>query len=700
MRKATAALTLTLLASVASSANAQPTAPGSPTSDEDVPPHSEPAHPEHVEDIVITGVRRRAQDVLGGVSVLSGADLTLALRPSIGDTLAKLPGVSATSFGPTASRPILRGLSGDRIRVLTDGIGSFDVSSSSADHAVSINPLTAERIEVLRGPAALPFGSSAIGGVVNVIDSRIPRRVESPFHADSILGYASAANERSAALALSVPVAGNFVAHGDGSWLKSDDLETGGYILSRELRDVARASPDPEIAALADLKGKLPNTAARSTDVAGGFAYIDGGLNAGLSLTRHTALYGVPLRYSLEPGAETEAPRLDVRQTRVDGRIEVPLAGPFSQIRVRGGGARYRHDEIEEDGAIASSFFTRGGEARVDLVQSERSGWGGTSGIQALSKRVFIVGEEKFLPDSRQRQFGIFSLQSLVRGPLRLEAGARFERSSLSARADPDLGTPSNTRRFNALSLSVGATRELGGGWKAGLNLARSVRAPSIDELFANGPHAGTQAFEIGDPSLATERSLGVEASVKRTTGPVHVTASVYLNRFSNFIFQTATGDIEDELPVFTYRQGRADYYGFELEGDSRLGSWAGVNWGIEGLADYTRATIRRFGPAPQIPPLRMLGAITGERGPLDGRIEVERVFPQNRTADLETRTPGYTLLNAAVDWHPLTDRPELTLSLQGNNLLDVVARRATSLLKDYAPLAGRDIRLTARIEF
>ncbi|MGH6706468.1 MAG: TonB-dependent receptor plug domain-containing protein, partial [Sphingomicrobium sp.] len=155
-------------------------------------------HDDH-EDIVVTGMRRKAEDVLGGVSVLDGADLTQAIRPSIGDTLTRLPGVSASSFGPTASRPILRGLSGDRIRLLTDGIGSFDVSSSSADHAAAINPLTAERIEVLRGPAALPFGSSAIGGVVNVIDSRIPRQAEKPLHADAMAGYATAADERSAA---------------------------------------------------------------------------------------------------------------------------------------------------------------------------------------------------------------------------------------------------------------------------------------------------------------------------------------------------------------------------------------------------------------------------------------------------------------------------------------------------------------------
>ncbi len=655
---------------------------------------------DHADDaIVVTGVRRRAQDVLGGVSVLGGQQLTTAIRPSLGETLTRLPGVSASSFGPSASRPILRGLSGDRIRLLTDGIGNFDVSASSADHAVAINPLTADRIEVLRGPAALPFGSSAIGGVVNVIDSRIPRRAEAPLHADVLLGYGSAANERSAAVSLSVPV-GKFVLHGDAALSRSDDLRTGGHLLSDELRDAARASNSPDVRALADLKGDLPNTAAKSDDFAGGVTYIDGGFNAGLSIARHTALYGVPLRYSLDPDTDVEAPRIDVEQTRIDGRVEAPLSGAFSQVRLRAGGARYHHDELEPDGAIGSSFFARGAEGRIDLVQADRNGWEGTSGVQGLARRVFIEGDEKFLPDSRQKQAGIFTLQSLKRGKLRIEGGARFERSVLSANADPDIGNLPLDRKFNTLSASAGATYEVGGGWKAGLNMSRSVRAPSIEELFANGPHAGTQSFEVGDPDLKPEKSLGIEASIKRGDGPVKVTATAYFSDFSSFIYQAPTGAIEDGLPVFTYRQGKAKYAGFELEIDSRLGRAIGVDWSINCVADATRATIKGFGPAPQIPPLRLLGALAGSRDRFDGRIEVERVFAQRRDAVLETETAGYTLLNLGLDWHPLEERPELTLGLTANNLFDVVARRHASLLKDYAPLAGRDIRLTARFTY
>ena len=503
------------------------------------PPQADPRHARSHDDetIVVTGIRRDADDTLGGVSVVEGAELANAIRPSIGETLAKQPGVTATSFGPAASRPILRGLGGDRIRILTDGIGSLDLSSSSVDHAVAINPLTADRIEILRGPSALLFGSAAIGGVVNVIDSRIPRRYpERPAHVEGQLGYGTAAHERSANLGLDVPLGSGFVVHADGNWSDSDDLRTGGYILSQDLRDEARASADPAIAALADLKGELPNSAAESRELAAALGYVKGALNAGVSVTRHTAFYGVPIRYSLDPDAEAEAPRLDVEQTRYDARAEIPLGGAFAMLRARGGIARYHHDEIEPDGAIATSFFTRGGELshRARTGRPRRAGVA-PAGVQGLKKSVSIDGEEKYLPDARQRQFGLFTLQSYKTGDWRFEGGARVETSRLTADADEQLETPAGQRRFTTLSGSLGALYEFSPGWKAGLNLSRSPRAPAIDELFANGPHAGTQAFEIGDPDLDAERSLGIEASLRRTAGPVRATLTAFRHALRQF---------------------------------------------------------------------------------------------------------------------------------------------------------------------
>ena len=658
-------------------------------------------HDDHDGEIVVTGVRRRAEDVMGGISVLDEADLTREVRPSIGETLARQPGVSATSFGPAASAPVLRGLSGDRVRVLTDGIGTLDLSASGPDHAIAINPLTAERIEVLRGPAALLFGSSAIGGVVNVVDARIPRRVpDNVVGVNALAGYGTAANERFVNAAVNVPVAGKIVLHADGNWTKTDDLRTGGHILSKDLREAARNSDDPEIQALADLKGELPNSASESKEGALGVAYVDGGLNVGVSVTRREAKYEVPIRYSLVSGAEVEAPTIDQEQTRYDVRAEVPVSGIFSHVRARAGYADYHHDELEDTGAIGSSFYSKGGEGRVELVQTERHGWGGTSGVQYLKRNAKIRGDEKFLPDSEQQQTGLFTLQTLVSGPFRLEGGARVEFSKLNAEQDEQLGTDARSRKFTTWSGSLGGQYEFSPGWRAGLTLSRSARAPSVDELFANGPHGASQSFEIGDPNLDPEQSLGIEAGLRGTRGPVRFTGNIYYSHFSNFIFQTPVDAFVEDLPIFQFRQGKADFYGFEGEMEAKLGNVFGINWTGALQADAVHATVKNYGPAPYLPPLRVLAALSGERGQFDGRLEVERAFAHDRTAPIETDTPGYTMVNASLDWHPLAADPELSLSLAANNLFDVVARRSTSQLKDYAPLAGRDIRLTARLDF
>jgi len=709
-----AALAAALPVSSASGQAAQPQQPAANAEDstggaaEPTPGNAAAAHPDEDNAIVVTGTRRPAGDVLGAVSVVDKQQLASNIRPSIGETLAQQPGVTASSFGPTASRPILRGLQGERVRILSDGIGTLDLSSSDPDHEVTINPLTAERIEVLRGPSALLYGSSAIGGVVNVIDTRIPRHVpDRPVAVNAMLNYGSAANERSGNVSVDAPLGGNFVLHADGAYSKYDDLEIGGHVLSKDLREQALASPDPAVQALADLKGKLPNTAGRTGDVAAGVAYVDGDLNIGLSVSHHTFHYGVPIRFSLDPAEEAEEPTLDGRQTRADARVNVPIGGFFKIAEFRGGISKYHHDELTPEGDVDSSFRIRGGEMRADLVQTERGGWAGTSGVQYLKTNIRLAGDEKYLPDSGNEQLGLFTLQSLVRGPLRVEAGARVEFAHLDADADPQIaanggliGTVALSAHFTPVSASLGGNYDVAGDWKVGLAVSHNERSPAIDELFSNGPHGGSATFNLGDPGLKKEASNGIELSVHHTTGPIHLQGSIYYSRFSNFIFQAPTGEIRDDLPVYSYRQGKANYYGFELQSDARFGKALGIDWGGELVMDGVRATIRHFGPAPLIPPLRMIGALTGSRGQVDGRIEVEHDFAHDRTAPIETDTDAFTLVNASLDYHPFAANPELTLSLQGNNLFDVDARRSTSILKDYAPLAGRDIRLSARIAF
>ncbi len=661
-------------------------------------------------DIVVTAIiPRRQGDILSGTSVVTGQELTRALRPTIGETLAHQPGVSSTSFGPNASRPILRGMQGERVRILTDGIGSFDVSNTSVDHAVAINPLTADRIEVLRGPAALLYGSSAIGGVVNVVDSRIPRRVpDEPIHIDGIATYGSAANERTGSGEIEAPIGDKLVVHFDGSYSKSGNLDTGSYILTPALRAQAAASGDPEIEELAGLRGKLPNSAAKTWEVSGGAAIITDGGNLGFSVTHTDNFYGVPVRYAVEPGEEAEQVRLHMKQDRADLRAEVPVNGGFLEsIRLRAGFADYQHQEIEDTGEVGTTFYNQSIESRVELVQAKRGGWDGAIGAQFFARNFHVEGEEKFLPKNETEQFGVFTLQSIDFGSTRVELGGRYEHTKVSAVADETLFNPAYKRTFDAFSGSAGISQEVAAGWRVGLNLSRTERAPSAEELFARGNHAGTQAFELGNPGFGKEKSWGIEGTL-RGQGPGYtLSLSAYHNWFDGYIYDVLVDDApcmavnggeELEFPCYQYSQADARYLGFEAEGSLKLGEIGGYAVNLDGVADYVRATIKRSGPAPRIPPLRLLGGLElqGERLSLRG--EVEHSFEQDRTAETETSTDGFTLVNASFSWKPIKGNDRTTLTLSANNIFDVEARRHASFLKDYAPLAGRDIRITARL--
>ncbi|MET0309405.1 MAG: TonB-dependent receptor [Sphingomonas sp.] len=658
-------------------------------------------HVQPGQEIVVTGTRaRNTADVLGGTSVLATEELTRQMRPTIGETLAQQPGVSATSFGPNASRPVLRGFIGARAPLLTDGIGSIDVSNTSADHAPIINPLTAERIEVLRGPTALIFGPSAIGGVVNVIDTRIPRHVpDEPIHADGIASYGSAADERSFSGAVDVPIAGKLVAHADGSFSQTGDEKIGGYVLSPALRAQALASADPGVQALADLKGTLPNTAAKTWNVAGGAAVIDDNGNLGFSVAHFDTFYGVPIRYSLDPSIDAEKVRLHAQQDRLDLRGEVNTGDGFlKQIRLRAAAADYRHSEIEDTGAIGTTFFSQGYESRLEFVQKAEGGWDGMFGGQFSVRDMHIIGDEKFLPQNSSTQFGLFTLQSLDIGKIKAEAALRYEHNEISALADSDIGNPAYQRTFDTVSGSIGASYAVADRIRFGVNVSRSERAPTPEELFARGPHAGTQAFEIGNPDFGAEKAWGVEATLKGSGDGFNFSTAAYYSWFKGYIYDTPTGAVRDDLPVFQTYQADARYYGFEAEGSARIAQLGKFALNADALADYVHAEVVDSGPVPRIPPLRLMGGLEAQSDMIDARVEVEHSFAQDRIAEFETTTPANTLVNASLAWKPWGANGT-SLTLSANNIFDVDARRAASVLKDYAPLAGRDIRVTARVQ-
>jgi len=696
----------------------------------------DPVHGEEDRVIIVTADFVEELDLLAGTSVVTGDDLLRDIEPQIGDVLADQPGVSATSFSPGASRPVLRGLQGERVRVLTDGIGTLDVSNTSVDHAVTIDPLVTERIEIFRGPAALLFGSQAIGGAVNALDRRIPRAVpENGYHIDAIGSYSSAYDGTSGSAAADVALGDQFVVHVDGSYRKTEDVEVGGFVLTPALRAQQFAIAEEELEEghleeaeeareFAELRGVLPNSATETYTLGGGFAFINEGGSLGASVSYFDSRYGVPAR----PGAEHvhgeegeedhddheegegeeehgESPvSIDLKQYRADLRGEVFTEGFLEKIKFRAGFSDYRHTEFEGD-EVGTVFETQGFETRLELVQAQRNGWRGVTGFQASTREFSAVGAEAFVPPNDTDQYGIFTLQEFEIGRIGVELSGRYERTdvrsdSVAIGLEEDAIITAVDRSFDAYSVAGGVNYAIAPDVKIGLNLSRVERAPSAEELFSNGPHIATQAFEVGDPDLGKESSLGVEAYLRGTTGSARFQLAAYYSRFDDFIYETDTGLEADGLPLFRFLQSDADYYGFEAQAAYDLIDRDGLTVTIDGVADYTRAEIEDEGPAPRIPALRVLGGIEANQDSFGARVEAEWVADQDRTASFELPTDGYTMVNASVSWKPFGARNETMLILSGDNLFDVDARRHASFTKDFVPLAGRNIKLSARLSF
>lgn len=663
------------------------------------------------EEIVVTAPYVERLDILAGTSAVSGELLTEKTRAQLGDILSSLPGVSATSFSPGASRPVLRGYQGNRVAVLTDGIGNIDASNTSADHAVTIDTLTVERIEVLRGPAVLLFGGQAVGGAVNALDKRIPRAVpDEPVHVDAIAGYASASRDWSGGASVDVPLTDRVVVHLDGSYRNSDDLRTGGYVLSPNLRaevlDFAadeqaegKLAEAAEARELAVTRGRIPNSAVKSWTAAGGIAFIDDGGNLGVSYSIYDTNYGIPARPGTthahgDAGGEEAPVTIGLRQYRVDFRGELVMGdGLFERLRLRAGYADYSHTEFEGD-EIGTIFNSQGLEARAEFIQNERGGWRGASGVQIQSRDLEAIGAEAFVPPNKSRQYGLFTLQELKLGNFDAEVALRFDTAEL--RAD----TLGISRSFDNFSAAFGLGYHIGD-MKIGANISRTGRAPAVEELFSNGPHIATQAYEVGNPTLRSERAWNGELYARYDTPSAAFSFTLYTNRFDNFIYEAETGEIRDDLPVFQYFQRDAKVWGVEFQASKTLARIGDFDVSVDSVADYTRAKISGTGVnIPRIPPLRLLGGVELGSGNLDVRGEVEWSDDQTRTAAFETPTDGFTLVNASATWRPFGKDRNIALIASANNIFDVTARRSASFTKDFVPFAGRDFRVTARVSF
>ena len=669
-------------------------------------------------NIIVSASGLKELDVLAGTSVLELREIQRDMvTGQIGELLTKIPGVSATSFAPGSSRPVLRGQQGERVRVLIDGVGTADVSNTSVDHATTIDPITVERIEVLRGPAVLLYGSQAIGGAVNVIDKRIPTRMpDHNLHVDAFAGVDSASNLRTGAASIDVGIGSNLVFHLDGSWRDTGNMDIGGFQLSRELRaelleEAAEKDADgePDEAAefreAAGQRGFVPNSDMQSWTINAGLGLILGQSTFGVALGYYDTDYGVIKRPGLKhehggDGAaepeekEDETVRIGLEQFRADFKGDIYLGdGAFERLKLRVGFSDYTHTEFE-GAEIGTTFDSTSVEARAELVQNAEGMLRGSTGLQYTHRDFFAVGAEAYVPPNLTDQVAVFTLQEFGTGPFQIEAAARAEFTNVEAQT---LGI---ARDYDTFSGALGAVYEGIEGIRIGLNGSRAERAPSAEELFSNGPHIATQAFEIGNPDLATERAWGLEAYARGNIGAGTFNFTVFRQWFDNYIFLEETGAEEDDLPVFRYLQQDADFFGIEADLSYPVIDGDKFRLLTDLRASYVEAELGDGTAVPRIPPLSLLGALEAQTDAFDVRGEVQWFDGQDRVTTFETPTDSFTLVNALVAWRPLADNRNVTVQFAADNIFDVNGRRHASFTKDFVPLMGRNFRASVRLSF
>ncbi len=650
---------------------------------------SAPQAPAELGDIIVTGapygISQRASVI--ATDVVDEQTLATAPAASLGDMLSGRPGIRSTDFAPGASRPVIRGLSGPRVQVLTNGIGLIDASSVSPDHAVATDPAEANRIEIIRGPATLVYGGSAIGGVVNVLDDRIPTEIPEGGVSGVVSTQASSVDDGRSAFGRVTVGSGNFAFNVDGVKRKTDDYDIPAPAIS------ARRAAAEGLAR--EDTGTQPNSYTDLEAWGVGGSYIGDKGFAGVSYKNTDSEYGT---------VAEESVFIKLNQKRWDARGEYRFdSGPFSALRGSYGHADYTHTEFEAVGEPGTIFNSDGWEGRADLVQRERNGWNGAAGVQALSRNFEAIGEEAFVPSVKIDELGLYTVQRLDLGNHGFEGGLRYDRRELSG--TPIGGASEVTREFDNWSASAAAFIRPTAGLFLGLSLAHNERAPSEVELFADGVHIATAAYETGDLTLNSEKVTTLEGTAHydrgRFTGDLHV----YHSWYNGFIDERPTGDQfyfeeEDEFfPIYRFVQTDAKFYGFELEGAYALWQDGDRKLSLEGAADYVHAQTD-FGPAARIPPYSVTGRLAWTSTRFDASAEVRHVGGQDRVAnEFELPTDDYTLVNASVAVRPFAQQ-NVTLFAEARNLTNEEAREHVSFLKDIAPLPGRNLRIGVAYRF
>ena len=663
--------------------------------------------------VTVTGNPLGATDLIAPAEAYSGAALLLRAQSTLGETLGGTPGVSSSYFGPNASRPIIRGLDGDRVRILQNSGASIDASGLSNDHAVPSDPISMERIEVLRGPGALMYGGSAVGGVVNVIDNRIPQKrlfdasggVTGKLH----LGAASGNAERSGAALLETGT-DRFALHADVFNRQSDDVAV----------PIALPCTKPGSAETANA---ICNSSARSRGGAMGGALFFDKSRLGLSASTYRSDYGTVAEDAVTIGMQSDRLALEWDMEGLGGWVQ--------SLKARASQSSYAHTEYD-NGEAGTVFKNKGHDLRLIARHAKLGPWAGVLGVQSERAQFSADGTEAFAPYSRTVQNAVFAFEKMPLAWGRVSLGARVESVQIESSGNPLLArfVPAS-RSFNPQSYAAGLLWNAAPGWQLTSNLAYSERAPKDYELFADGPHIATHAYEVGKLGATLEKSTNLDLGLKWKHGANVFGLSAFVNPFNNYLAQQATGVLRDSdgngalgmgvtddgsgnsvesggaagvLPEYIYTQVQARFTGLEASGKLRLLD-AAHTLDLELRGDWVRAINTTTGEAlPRIAPVRVGAALVWTQALWSARLDASHAKAQTDVPAGQLASNAYTLLNASLSYHQQAGPTNVLWFARADNLGDVLAYPVTSILTQTAPgkapLPGRSLKLGVQLAF
>lgn len=641
-----------------------------------------------VQDIEVIGHQEGSSlvDFIPSVTKLQGKELQQKRQTSLGDTLKDEAGVTSTQFGPSASRPVIRGLDGARIRVLQNSLGTLDASTQSLDHAIPVDTLTLDSIEIVRGPMSLIYGSSAVGGVVNLVTNKIHDQFEKGLHS-SILTQSETVNNGVSTGAVLDYGSKGWMYHFDGSTRNLQDQK-----IPADARSNKKQASDPLAAGKKEANGTLPNSFNRQDSLSGGISKIFNKGSIGVSYNLFNTTYGTVAEENVS---------IKMNQKRYELHGDYKLEGTtFSKIRVKAAQSTYDHKEIE-DGNVGTEFKNDGNEIRLELL-NHKYNIDGISGLQSQNSKFSASGDEAFLPVTQNNNLAVFTYQELRSHQHTFSLGGRLETAKVKKHATTGFGD-AKEKNSSLSNASAGYQYKFNQNNSLSTSLSYTERNANFQELYAKGAHIATGTFEQGNENLNKERAYALEVSYKRETKDQKTVLNLYTQQFKDFIFlsKTGTNDAGSGLPKYLYKSVDATFYGADLENKSRLGIINDGQVHLVNRFDIVRAknTTDNQG-LPRISPPRVGIALQYTKNRWTTDLDIKYVSKQIHTAPNETNTPEYTLTNIGYSYDFIGNTYGINAFARVRNLFDITARNHVSILKQISPLPGRNLIVGLQMQF